>query len=389
MRSGNPWRAGQTRLDPRRNGLNLLRLILATVVLVSHAWNLSGRAPAPMLNGDELGTWAVYGFFAISGYLITGSRLGNSVGTYLVHRVARIFPAFLVCLVVTAFVFAPIAYVHQHHTIDGFLTTPVPPLDYVVANAGLRIGTYTVAGTLTDVPYQGAWDGSLWTLFYEFVCYLIVGALCCFAAVRRQVRWLVGAFVVTTLTWIAINWLAPYTGGNSDVFYLAKLLPYFLAGGILYMIRDRIPLTWPLMVISVAVSAALVLEVPRYGNQLAAPFVSYAVMWLGAVLPCPDLVRRHDVSYGIYVYAFPVQQLLAVAGLAVALPLPLYDLLALVVTAPLAIASWLLVERPVMRRARAATKRLPRAPSLPEDLQNQLSAPIGQGPPVGTKGVTG
>ena len=93
------------------------------------------------------------------------------------HRVARIFPAFLVCLVVTAFVFAPIAYLHQHGTVDGLLTTPTTPLNYVFGNATLRMFAFDVAGTPGNVPYPGAWNGSLWTLYYEFGCYMVVAAL--------------------------------------------------------------------------------------------------------------------------------------------------------------------------------------------------------------------
>ena len=101
----------------------------------------------------------------------------------------------------------------------------------------------------------------------------------------------------------------------------------------------------------------LVLQVPRFGPQLAAPFITYVVLWLGAVVPCPDLLRRHDVSYGVYIYAFPVQQLFALAGLATVLALPVFDALALVAVLPLAAVSWLLVERPLMQRARRATRR--------------------------------
>ena len=240
------WHVGEVRLDPRRNGLNLLRLVFASMVLVAHGWYISGKGIGPQINGENLGGWAVFGFFAISGYLITGSRAKNGVGTYLVHRVARIFPAFLVCLVVTAFVFAPIAYLHQNHTLDGFLTTGVTPLNYVLLNAGLKMQTYQVAGTLATVPYAGAWDGSLWSLYYEFICYLIVGALLTVGFVRRRARWLAIACVLSIAAYAALPRLNAYIGSNGDVMFLTKLLPFFLAGGFLYMVKDRVRLTWPM-----------------------------------------------------------------------------------------------------------------------------------------------
>jgi peptidoglycan/LPS O-acetylase OafA/YrhL len=130
--------------------------------------------------------------------------------------------------------------------------------------------------------------------------------------------------------------------------------------------------------------ALLVLGVPGFGIQLAAPLVAYVVLWLGAVLPMPDLLRRHDVSYGIYIYAFPVQQLLAMAG-AHHLGLVAYDLLAAVATVPLAVASWLLLERPIMRRARgrtAAARGVPIALPVPTPDETVTDARVGARQPT-------
>src|SRR4051794_33733746 len=130
----------------------MLRLVFAFAVLVSHAYPLAGLGDRLRWEGENLGGWAVIGFFVVSGYLITGSRLRSPAGAYLVHRIARIFPAFWVCLLAVAFAFAPIGYWHQHGTLDGFLTTANPPANFVFENALLRIFDYSVAGTLTDVP---------------------------------------------------------------------------------------------------------------------------------------------------------------------------------------------------------------------------------------------
>lgn len=357
------WRRGASELDPRRNALNLLRLLLAATVLVNHCWTLSGHGEGPMVNGLNLGRWAVFGFFAISGYLITGSRLTKPLSVFLIHRIARIFPAFLVCLVVVAFGFAPLAFYHQHGTLAGFMTTPTTPTNYVLTNAALRIATWGVAGTPEQVPYPGAWNGSLWTLYYEFVCYMIIAVLCCLGFVRRRPVWLALAFALSAAFSYGIDSTTVYWQGNPDLPLLAPLLPFFLGGALVYAIRDRVPFTWPLALAGVAVSAVLVDRLGWGGQQLAAPLLAYALLWLGAVLPSPELVRRHDISYGVYIYAFPVQQLLATYawyrwGFAV------YVALTVVGAGALAVASWLLVERPVMRRARAITVvHLPRGSS--------------------------
>jgi peptidoglycan/LPS O-acetylase OafA/YrhL len=362
------WLAfGEVRLDPRNNGLNLVRLVLAAAVLVAHGWYIAGDGVGPQLAGENMGGWAVFGFFAISGYLITGSRLTKPLGHYIVHRVARIFPAFLVNLVVTAVVFAPVGYWWLHRTLDGFLTTPTTPIAYVISNVTLRINAYDVAGTPGGIPYPGAWNGSLWSLYYEFLCYVVVAVLGSISIFRRSAWAMTGAFAVSVAAHAGMSWLVPYTQGHVDVVYLAKLLPFFLGGGILYMVRERLPLTWPLALAAAATSLALTLWLGSWGPQLSGILIAYVILWVGAVLPCPAVIRRHDVSYGVYIYAFPVQQLLATAG-AHQWNLALFDLVAFVCTLPFAIASWLLIERRVMRRARTSTTPagVTHAPAAPD-----------------------
>lgn len=344
-------------LDVRTNSLNLIRLALALLVLVAHGFYIAGAGPGPGFRGENLGGWAVFGFFTISGYLITASRFANGLGPYLVHRVARIFPGFLVCLVVTAGVFAPLAWWHDRGTLAGFLTTPTTPLDYVLGNSLLHITAYDVAGTPAGAPYPGAWNGSLWTLFYEFCCYLLIGLLLCLPIVRRR-RWLlVALFVLSVGCWALAPTLLPQ---HPEVQLLARLAPPFLGGAAVQVLHHRIPLRASTAGAAALVAAASIWLIPHWGAQAAAPLVTYVLLWLSTVLPSPAVVRRHDISYGAYVYAFPVQQLLAVAGVHRVGVLVL-DLLGLAGTSVLAGLSWRFVERPTMRWARRATGSATRA----------------------------
>ena len=97
------------RFDPRANGLNFLRLVLATSVIVWHAYPHSGRGMESDTLHPLLEMTPVDGFFAISGFLIVGSwiRRPRAVA-FLRARILRIFPGFLACLAVTGFVLAPI-----------------------------------------------------------------------------------------------------------------------------------------------------------------------------------------------------------------------------------------------------------------------------------------
>ncbi|WP_161634018.1 acyltransferase [Williamsia sp. D3] len=192
--------------NSRANSLNSLRLLFAALVIVSHSWPVGGFGSDPKLGDLKLGEFAVAAFFAISGFLITASKqrfnekpggtIRNDLVPYFRARVLRIFPGFWVCLVLTAFVAAPIAgAVRGGWSIDSAIS-------YVVKNVTLLIRQWTVGDTLDGAPYPGAWNGPLWTLVYEFACYIMIAALFTIPPFRN--RWVVlGVFAAFTLASIA------------------------------------------------------------------------------------------------------------------------------------------------------------------------------------------
>ena len=352
----------------RANSLNLFRLILAATVLFAHAFYISGAGEGPHIQGENLGGWAVAGFFVLSGFLITRSRLRTGPGDYLLHRIARIFPAFLVCLVVIAFVFAPIAALIEHGTLAGFLSTPVTPLEYIWGNITLYIEHYSIGTTLSSVPYPGAWNGSLWTLFYEFVCYILVWVLGGIAAFRRGPWGAAIAYLISLAVWIGIGF-AERWGLDSSFLLLAKLAPFFLGGAFVFFIVERAGVNRWLGIASLVVAVALIAAVPRWGGQASAPFLAYGLLWLSSVVPQPRWIARNDVSYGFYIYAWPVQQLTVLVGGA-AFGLPLYIAITVVVTFTLAWLSWIGIERRAMLWARPSGGRLrPPEAAVPGDIQ--------------------
>lgn len=363
-------------LDPRNNSLNLIRLVLAFAVLVHHSWPLTGHPGELGFAGETVGGWAVAGFFGISGYLITASRWSNALGPYLVNRIARIMPAFWVCLLTMVLFFAPIGYLVAHNTLDGYLTSGHSPLNFLISNAFLEMRFYDISGTPLNVPYSGAWNGSLWSLYYEFICYLLIAGLGIFAFVRRS-RWPLSiAFVLSVVVQAKIDAVNRMTNDNFDVVLLMGVLPFFLAGAALFMWRDRIGFHWLPGSLSFVVAFVISSTVPGWGVQASAPFVAYGIFWLSTLIKQPSLIAKNDISYGVYIYAFAVQQLLAVFGLH-QLGLFWFTVIAALATVPLAAASWLLVERPIMRRVRGskASKRL--ASKEPErDIENRIGQPL-------------
>ena len=326
-------------LDERRNSLNALRLFLALLVIVSHAPLAGGFGDPPVIGGLELGGWAVGGFFVISGWLITGSRMRLDMAQFLWRRVLRIYPAFLVALAAVAVVFAPLAVL-----IGTGVYRPRAAAEYVYTNATLYITHPTIPGSLGDAPYTSHWNLSLWTLQWEFLCYLAIGVLLSFRWVRRRPWVVLAAFVVIAVPFAATQLAGMSLGpGYSQG---SRLASSFLVGAIAYFYADRIPATRPWAIGAVAI---LVIITALGGMRgFGAIPLGFLVLWLGAVLPLEKVGRTNDISYGVYIYAFPVSLLLAVIG-APSLGLVAFTLLSIALVLPFAALSWFVVERPALR----------------------------------------
>lgn len=163
--------------DPRNNSLNAFRLALAAEVMLFHSFPITGHMP-PAAILQVLFSVGVDGFFAISGFLISRSWLTNPrLREYLVARALRILPGFYVCLIVTAFVFAPLFLAIRGGPISELLTSAAP-YEYVLKNSGIIYIQQEVGGTPYGIPDASAgWNGSLWSLIWEVLCYLVVAVL--------------------------------------------------------------------------------------------------------------------------------------------------------------------------------------------------------------------
>lgn len=338
-------------LGSRDNALNMLRLVLATLVVFSHVHILSGTGDGVVWQGQHVGSWAVVGFFTISGYLITGARCRSNAGTYLINRVARIFPGYIVVLLFVAFGMGPLAQIAENGTLDGYFSTPVTPLQYLWVNSLLTMGSYSIGTTLSTSPYGTAWNGSLWSLYYEFMCYIVIGVFMSWRLTRERAWPTVVLFIVSVLAHAGIGRLSSYIGGDGSLALFLFMFPYFMGGAVIYVLKDRVPMRAWIALVAAVIAYALIAAFPDFGKQAASPFMAYLILWLGAVLPSPRVMKVHDISYGVYIFHFPVTQLLLVSIGAH------WDFLWLLVvvmlcTLVLATASWVLVERAAMRWSR-------------------------------------
>jgi peptidoglycan/LPS O-acetylase OafA/YrhL len=286
---------------------------------------------------------AVGGFFVLSGFLITRSyETVSSPGRFLWHRFLRIFPAFWICLLITGFGFAPLAFFYAHGSLVRFLVENPAPWSYVTANSLLAMHQWRIGSLLSTVPYPFVFNSSLWTLEYEFTCYLCVAALGIAGIIRRAPALVAGAAICLLLCYTFLLWRF---GGHGMPLILAPLglFVYFAAGSYAYLARDRVPMRGWLAAVCVAV---LVGTLPmRAFAFVAIPAICYLTLFAAVRLPLRGFDRRMDLSYGLYIYAFPVAQVLAMCGLA-AHGLAAYAVLTFAIAAVFAGASWFVVEKP-------------------------------------------
>lgn len=346
-----------TALSGRDNSLSAVRLGLAAAVILAHAWPLGGYGASAW---ERLGTIGVAGFFALSGFLIAGSRMRSDFRPYLARRARRIFPGFWGVLLMTGFVFAPIGAV-----IGGGGWDPAQSLSYVVDNATLVMTHPTIGATLSGAPNPGMWNGSLWTLMYEFAAYLLCGAALGIGWVRRHLA-VSAAAVVIVLPVIAVA-VGELSGPAHMLTSALRLFPFFAAGVLAHALRDRLRTTTPVAALAVAAVISLAVASEQLLNALGPIPVAYALLHIGATWKT-SIAAKEDHSYGLYVYGWPVQQLLGMAGLGALVPAPVFAVVSFACVLPLAIASWRLVERPAMRLPLPSLPARPSGDLHPADL---------------------
>lgn len=359
-RASNPT-LGQC-LSGRQNNLNAIRMFAATCVLVSHAFPiaLGEGTPEPLqaLTGETLGGHAVIIFFILSGLLIAHSYdRGQNLKRFALARAARLYPALIVVTVLTVlagafFTTLPLAQ---------YLAAPAT-LAYVPRNLSLAFLQYPLPGVFEANPLPRSINGSLWTLFYEVVCYGMVVVVGMAGLLRRRLAFTV-AFAGLTLAYLASQPWQPDAGAAVRLKLLLVLGFPFALGMLAYVWRDHVAL-------DPRIAAALwVLPFLGHGTVLQSFTI---IVPLGYTIACLGFLPRGrvlaynrlgDYSYGTYLYAFPVQQAAAYLFPGTG---PLGNILmALPVTLILAALSWHLIEERALASIRSGNGSSV-APQLPQ-----------------------
>lgn len=343
----------------RDNAFDTIRLLAAASVILSHAFVLVDGSefaePLFQLSSGQMtiGRAAVAAFFVVSGLLISMSfDRSKSLSRFVSNRALRLFPGLWMCIFLLVFVAGP-------------LLTTLPVLDYAQSRDTLGFMGSTlffplsqsIAGVFDGLPGSDAINGSLWTLKYEVACY-VLGAFLMSTGRHRA--------IIVTLFWLAAMAAEPLIGDpleqRGGTYYLAWmvwLFRFYGAGMLLYLWRNHIPLSKGTALVSLLVVIGGIFT-PLL-TELMATFGAYALI-VAAFLSArwfKDLTASGDLSYGVYIYAFPVQQALVPMSLETSIPWLTNVLLATPVTFLLAALSWRFVERPALN----LKARLQRKPS--------------------------
>lgn len=288
-------------MTERNNSFDIIRHGAAYMVLFSHHYALSGMAEPVFFNWNTPGFIAVAIFFSISGYFMPQSfdRSMNFI-EFMIKRCKRIFPGLLVCSIVMYFLI-------------GIFFNSGSSSSYILSGDAL-IKTIRntifiqeqIPGVFSDFKYQSVINGSLWTLPIEFVCYLMIGFLLSISKTWKVPCFL---FVTSIIATITLNYQTDLYAYYSVPFkFLALYMIPFSFGALLSITKSA---WWRYRNYLILISCLMLIATSGKPEiQIVGLIcVSTLTIMLGLMAKDKFICGRFDVSYGVYIYAFPVQQI--------------------------------------------------------------------------------
>jgi len=317
---------GDALTSDRSRALDLVRLILAGAVIVSHAWPLAlgPGTPEPLehVTGYSLGGWAIGAFFFLSGLLITASAERKSPMCFWLARARRIVPGLGAALLVTLVLAVA----------SGSTAGIQDAASWFLRALTLVSIEHRLPDAFATNPYAEVVNGPLWSLFYEVLAYIICAVFVWAGGTRRTAAmWVVLA--VSTALCLVGNVLP------ARIETFAPLFTSFALGMAVYVWRDRIHLRTMTCVLPLI--AALLLPGPLGLGMVGCAIVLFALCW-------PSMPLKSDVSFGMYIYGWPIAQTIVAAYPGID-PMTL-AILSVLATYPVALCSWHLIERPVLSK---------------------------------------
>ena len=346
------------------NSFGLIRLVMASIVLYHHSVVLTGYQSMSQFGrlGDfDLGTLGVLGFFAVSGFLLIGSAQRLSPRQFLTRRFFRLFPAFWACLIVCAFIIVPIANEISVSESSFDFTGNDSSFSFAWKNSVLVIFQYSIGTVFAENLFPLAINGSLWTLAPEFICY--VGLLVATLLSRKNLK-IQFALIVIALAVSSILWQLSFNSNEqirSEILNpTSEVVVAFCTGCLLAIIVEFMPFR-------LAVTPTLVgLGIWAYlgaDGPISIIALCVLIVFLGAGLTGSRLTtigKDTDISYGVYLYHFPIIQTILVASTHTWSTFEagiLLTSLSFFISVIFAIVSWKFIEKPSISFARSFARR--------------------------------
>ncbi len=338
----------------RNNNFNLIRFFAACMVLYSHSFALAQGDgyfdPLRSIVGITFGTIAVDIFFITSGFLITASLLlRDNLIAFVWNRILRIYPALIIAIVFCVFV---VGVVFTTLKTGQYLLDP-DTYKFLIKNTTLVFGLHhTLPHVFESVPYKSAINGSLWTLPIEIRMYglLFLMGLFCYMFCRFNKKYLFFIIVSVGTLSLSLHVMNHYLEfvSHRELARELKLLSMFFVGSSLYVLKDKVILSSRATMVMIGMILIASLQKDAF-YTLYYVFIGYIVIWF-AYIPSGivrEFNRFGDYSYGMYIYAFPVQQSIAVIvpGISVSAMI----LISFFITLLLAFISWHVIEKNILK----------------------------------------
>ncbi|MFK3725698.1 acyltransferase family protein [Pseudomonas monteilii] len=325
-------------MQSRNNSFDLIRHIAAMAVLVSHHFVLSGQSEPTFFGVNSLGGFAVIAFFAISGYLITQSFQRSSLLSYGSKRAARIFPALIAC----AFVMVYLIWSVYSKSFLATVGSQEALLKFLQISS---FGPAKIDEVTRDFIFPDSLNGSLWTLKLEFGCYIFLALA--LTLVRQPLMPILMLLVICALN-VASTWIS-HPFASKAVIYTSVCMSFFVGSILAFYQKLLDSFKSKATLAGLGFSLTFIAVAGFQPSMISSIGFSLIVLALGTMHKERIIRGRFDISYGLYLYAFPVQQLMINCTDLGFFP---SMVVSACVTTLLATLSWVYIEKPALAFAK-------------------------------------
>jgi peptidoglycan/LPS O-acetylase OafA/YrhL len=289
------------------NNIDLFRVIAACMVIYGHAYAISPQAGksdfiSHLIPSDYSGSIAVKIFFFLSGLVVTNSLMNNGdLVRFAISRLFRIWPALILSSLVTAFVIGPL---FTSLSATDYLSRP--EVYSYTWNIATMTPQFTLPGLFSTNPYPNVVNGSLWTIPYEVFAYVLLFSLYATGLLKAKTLTFLLFGLILVEPFLTSRVLFPWVIPNPEVDLLS---PCFAFGAMMALNREAIEIK-----ISHCVGFATLYYI--FHGTMYAPYFAYACIFLTLLYISSHkailrLKPKVDISYGVYLWGFPVQQIIA------------------------------------------------------------------------------